>query len=358
MVITGIEVIRGNPGAAMGVVVGEKLPVAVGDTVRVHMTVDHYGPAVDGAIWTAIGWQTGVIIPEFIEVFNSRTPVHFNDDEAYVTYPIVCDVPITDISGFVIEFGLYGNVLDMYAKIMEVPGPDIFTDIYPAAIEVEEVPPAPEYVEIQHTIYHFAYIYDGDVELTTATFQTDPFTPSAWLADKFASKLKEEVRARGGHPLEVKVYADTTPLLWTNFKIEVSSTPIGGGTEGIGVGIALWLAIILVCLAITAVIVVTTLAFKTIMAELKHKPGLEDVKQAWGKEALILDIEDAEEYWGRPPTLPETLTGMSEAELRDLLDQIADEEVPPEVSWLPLALIGGLGILGVTAAVALAGRRA
>ncbi|GAI81087.1 unnamed protein product, partial [marine sediment metagenome] len=127
MNITGVEVIRRNSGVALGVVAGEKLDVEVGDTVRVHMTVDYRGLAIDGAVWTAIGWQTGVIIPEFIEVFNSRTPVHFDESLDFVTYPIDCDVEITDISGYLIEFGLYGNVLDLYAKIMEVPGPDIFT---------------------------------------------------------------------------------------------------------------------------------------------------------------------------------------------------------------------------------------
>ena len=373
MNITGIEVIRRNPGIAIGVVteekrpvavgalVGEKLPVAVGDTVRVHMTVDYRGLAMDGAIWTAIGWQVGVVIREFIEGFNSRTPVHFDESEDFVTYPIVCDVDVTDISGFLIEFGLYGNVLDMYAKIMEVPGPDIFTDINMGFIEVViEAPPQVEL--IQHTIYDFAYIYEGDEEMTTSTFKTDPFTPSAWMADKFANKLEEEVRARGGHPLEVKVYVDKTPLLWTNFRIEVSSTPIGGVAEaspGIAFGIPIWAAILIACLAITLVIVVATLAFKTVMAEFKRKPGLEDVKPAWGKEALILDIQDAEEYWERPLTPVETLEGMSEEELRVHLDKIAEEEVPPvEISpWVALALVGGLGILGVGVAVALAARR-
>lgn len=270
MQITSIEVIRHNPGVAanpvlIGVPVGEKLPVSVGDTVRVHMTVDHRGLEVDGAVWTAMGWDTGVPLG-FIEVFNSPTPVHFNDDEDFVTYPIDCDVDITDISGFPIEFGLYGNVLDMYAKIMEVPGPDIFTDICSGAVEVDvEAPP----VElIQHTIYHFAYIYDGDVEATTATFKTDPFTPSAWMADKFASKLEQEVRANGGRPLEVKVYVDTSPLLWTNFRIEVISTPIGGvagASPGMAVGIPPWASILIIALAIIAVIVVATLAFKTVM---------------------------------------------------------------------------------------------
>ena len=150
---------------------------------------------------------------------------------------------------------------------------------------------------IQRTIYPYAYIYDGDQESTTATFRTDPFVPSAWLADKFASKLDEEVRAQGGRPLEVKVYVDTTPLLWTDFRIEVSSTPIGGVAgvaSGRAVGIPIWLAIILVCLAITAVIVVATLAIKTIVGLFKTKPGLDDMKPGWGKETLILTIQDSE----------------------------------------------------------------
>ncbi|GAI84204.1 unnamed protein product, partial [marine sediment metagenome] len=63
------------------------------------------------------------------------------------------------------------------------------------------------------------------------------------------------------------------------------------------------------------------------------------------------------EYWERPLTPTETLEGMSEAELRDYLDKIAEEEVAPEVSWWPLAVIGGLGVLGVGAAIALTARR-
>ncbi|GAH70600.1 unnamed protein product [marine sediment metagenome] len=104
--------------------------------------------------------------------------------------------------------------------------------------------------------------------------------------------------------LETKVYVDTTPLLWTDIRIEVTGTPLGGdgvAGRGIAVGIAPWLAIILVCLAIIAVIIVATLAFDHWMEKFKKKPGLEDVKPAWGKEALILDIQDAEEYWDRDP---------------------------------------------------------
>ncbi|GAI64173.1 unnamed protein product, partial [marine sediment metagenome] len=174
-----------------------------------------------------------------------------------------------------------------------------------------EIPP--EYELIQHTIYHFAYIYDDDVEVNIATFKIDPFTPSAWMADKFADALESEAREKGARVLETKVYVDTTPLLWTNIRIEVTGTPLGGEVgRGIAVGIAPWLAIILVCLAIIAVIIVATLAFDHWMEKFKKKPGLEDVKLAWGKEALVLDIQDAEGYWERSPTPIETLEGMSE----------------------------------------------
>ena len=81
------------------------------------------------------------------------------------------------------------------------------------------------------------------------------------------------------------------------------------------------------------------------------------MKPAWGKEALILDIQDSEAYWERPLTPVETLEGMSEAELRDLLDEIAEEEVVDGIAWWPLAIVAGLGVLGIGAAIALGGRR-
>jgi len=384
--ITGIEVIGRNPGvAAIGVPVGEKLPVAVGDTVRVHMTVDYRGMAMDGAVWTAIGWQVGVIIPEFIEVFNSRTPVHFNESLEFVTYEIDCDVPITDISGFLIEFGLYGNILDMYAKIMEVPGPDIFTDICMGAIEVIEVEPPPEYELIEETIYPYAYIYEGPHDGGTFTFKTDLFTPAFWIAGRRAAACEGEVRKSVGRVLEMRVYVDKSPLLWSDWRIEVVTAP-ARATAGVAmsVGIAWWAVAILAALAIALIIVITWAAkeiaglfkrkpgledvkvawgtetlIKTIVELFTTRPGLEDVKPAWEKEALVLDIQDAEEYWERALTPVETLEGMSEAELRDYLDKIAEEEVPPEEisPWAIVALVGGLGVLGVGAAVALSAAR-
>jgi len=368
MQITGIEVIRGNPGVAgsavIGVPAGEKLSVEVGDTVRVYMTVEHRGPRIENAeVYTAIGWQTGIIIQEFIEAYVGRTGkvLTFDESPDFGTYPIVCDVPIEPIM-MPVEFALYGNALDIYAKIINVPGPDIFTDpFYYKVIEVEEA----EYELIQHTISHFAYIYDGDAEVTTITLKTDPFKPADWVPEKFIAELEREARESGVLILETKVYVDTSPLFWTDYRIEVTGTP-PPSTEGVGVGalpaIPLFVKIILAALAIAFGIWVITWAVERFLGVFKTKPGLEDMKPTWGKEALILDIQDTEgwlereERLERPVTPAETLEGMSEEELRHLLNQLGEKVVPPGIEWIAVAVVGGLAVLGVGAALALAGR--
>lgn len=245
------------------------------------------------------------------------------------------------------------------ANLLMNPDSPVVVDSYEGDLCTTTLEVPPEFELLQHTIYPYAYIYDGDVELTVATFKTDPFSPAGWLGDKFASKMEEEVRARGGRPIEVKVYTDTTPLFWTNFRVEVIGTPLEAGVaSGIAFVIPIWLAIILVCLAIIAVLVVLTLAVTTITESLQHKPGLHQVKPGWGKETLMLTIQDSEEYWERPLTPTATLEGMSEPDLRDYLDQIADEEVAPGLpSWVPWAIVGGVVVVGGGIAIALTTRQ-
>ena len=347
MNITGIEVIRRNTGVAgnpmvMRVPVGETLPVAVGDTVRVHMTVDYRGQEVDGAIWTAIGWQVGVVIPEFVEVFNSRTPVHFDESENYVTYPIVCDVPITDISGFLIEFGLYGNVLDMYAKIMETPGPDVFTGVCMGAIEVVEVAPPPEYELIQETIYPWAYTFQGDAEVCTFEFKLTPeqIPGTEWLAERIVEAFAAELQKQGSRLLGLKVYRDTTPIFWTNYRVEVTATasPLA------------WNLIILGVLAILFIVVIYFTIKLVDQVFFKRKALDEEIKKTFSRETLIAMILDLE-----PETPPETLDEKTDQELRDLLNQLVAEIAPPVSPWGIVALVGGL-VLGVGIAALVASR--
>ncbi|MBA7473491.1 hypothetical protein ES708_03751 [subsurface metagenome] len=345
MNITSMEIIRPSV-AAIGVVAGEKIELTYGDTLKVNVSFDYRGLGETVTLFGAIG-RSGIpgeeLLDEgsFIKSLTGEQSIELPQSLEFTPVAASVDIPITtDISP--------GTNYDLYVKLVEYRKEAGM----PEVDDVIDIPPI--YELIQHTIYPYAYIYDGDIEVTTATFKTDPFTPAAWMVDKFADKLEEEVRARGGRPIEVKVYVDTTPLFWTNFRIEVVGTPLGAEVaSGIAVGIPIWLAIILVCLAIIAVIVVATLAIKTVVGLFKTYPGLKDVKPGWGKETLMLTIHDSEEYWERPLTPTETLEGMSEAELRDHLDQIAEEEVAPEVAWWPLAVIGGVAVLGVGAVVAL-----
>jgi len=219
-----------------------------------------------------------------------------------------------------------------------------------------EVPP--EFKLLEETIYPYAYIYDGPDLSCTFTFTTIPFTPASWIAGGLASRVENEVRKSGGRITEMRVYVDEDPWRpWTNWRIEAITVPpkTTAGTA-IPLGITWWAAAILAALAIILILVITWSA-KEIAGIFKRKVGLEDVKPSWGKETLIGTIQDSEEYWERPPTPLETLGAMSEAELREYLDKIAEEEVPLGVDWLPWAIAGGVGVLAVGTVAVLAARK-
>ncbi len=340
MNIVGIEV-RRNTGVAVGVIAGEKVELTYGDTLRVNVNFDYRGISQTVTLYGAIGVRAPL---SFDEILHNEVSIDLPESLTFTPCPRSVDIPITaDINP--------GTDYDLYVKIREYPEaglPEVDN-----VIDIVGMPPT--YELIQETIYPFSYIYDGEVEVTIATFKIDPFLPSAWAGELFAKKLDEEYRARGGRPLEVRVYVDKTPLLWTDYRIELIGTPLGEEVEVAAVGVAgipIAIAVLIIALAIIAVIVVATLMWERFQASFEQKPGLEEVKPAWGKETLILAIQDAEVHWERPVTPPETLVGMSEEELRVLLDQIAEEEVPSEVIWLPLAVVGGIAILGAGVAVA------
>ncbi|GAG57664.1 unnamed protein product, partial [marine sediment metagenome] len=151
-----------------GVPVGEQLMVNAGQTVTVHMSVDYRGPAIDGAIYVGIGWQVGTVIEQFVHAFTSRIPVQFEASyDEFTPQEFDCDVDILTLPAWQL---LYGTLLDMYAKIIEVPGADIYTPFYMGVIAWSK--PIEEYELIQHTLSHFAYIYEGDKEVTTITLRT------------------------------------------------------------------------------------------------------------------------------------------------------------------------------------------
>ncbi len=126
-------------GVGIAALPGEKLTVMVGDTVRVHMAVDYRGPAIDGAIHISYGSQN----TWFNEDGNKQedVPVHFNQSMDWVPYEITCDIYIG---------GSPGENYDLYAKIMGVPGPDIFS---PTLLNVLDVLGVAEFQNFAITSY-------------------------------------------------------------------------------------------------------------------------------------------------------------------------------------------------------------
>ena len=133
--------INGIESLLQGIAVpaGEKLTVMVGDTVIVRLAVDYRGPVIDGEIHISYGRQNAW----FNEDGNKQGdfPVHFERSFDWVPYEFACEVLID---------GTSGENYDLYAKIMAVPGPDIFS---PTLLNVLDVLGAPEFQEFAITNY-------------------------------------------------------------------------------------------------------------------------------------------------------------------------------------------------------------
>ncbi len=135
--INGIESLLQGIGVAA--LPGEKLTVMLGDIVRVHLAVEYRGPAIDGEIHVSYGRQN----MWFNEDGNkqSDTPVHFDQSMDFLPYEVACDIDIG---------GSPGENYDLYAKIMGVPGPDIFS---PTLLNVLDVLGAAEFQNFTITSY-------------------------------------------------------------------------------------------------------------------------------------------------------------------------------------------------------------
>ncbi|MBA7588212.1 hypothetical protein ES708_30264 [subsurface metagenome] len=118
---------------------GQKLEVMVGDVVRVHMGVDYRGPAISGKVHVSYGRQD----TWFNEDGNKQSDVNvsFGQSMDWVPYEITCDIHIG---------GATGTGYDLYAKIMGVPGPDIFS---PTLFNVLDVLGEAEFQSFEITSY-------------------------------------------------------------------------------------------------------------------------------------------------------------------------------------------------------------
>ncbi len=199
-----------------------------------------------------------------------------------------------------------------------------------------EVPP--EYELIQETIYPWAYVFEGSAETCIFEFKLTPeqIPTYPWLGERIVNAFVSELEKEGSRVLELRVYEDITPTFWTNYRVEVTATasPIA------------WMPIIIGVLAILFLVAIIFVLKTVDEVFFKRKALDEETKKTFAREtltAMILDLS--------PETPPETLEGMSDQELRDLLNRLLAEVAPP-VDWLPLAILGGVALLGVGGAAA------
>ena len=104
---------------------GQKLTAMIGDTVRVRLGVDYRGPAIDGQIHVTFGSQDTWFNEDGYK--QKDIPAHFDASMDWRAYTFTCDILIG---------GSPGANYDLYAKIMGVPGPDIFTPTYLNVLDV------------------------------------------------------------------------------------------------------------------------------------------------------------------------------------------------------------------------------
>jgi len=360
MTITGIEVIKRNPAVAIGVVTGEKIELTYGDTLRVNVSFDYRGLAGSATLYGSIGSRGFLGFNEILHndasVDLPESPTEFTPCQASVDIPITSEIsPGTDY--------------DLYVKLLEYPeaGMPEVDDV------IDIVGVSPEYVLIQHTIHPAAYVYEGDAEVCVIEF---PLTPeqlpfTQWGGLKIAETFANAIEAEGNSILELKVYEDTTPVFWTNYRVEIKAA-VASEEQGVAVwpwlvaiGAVLatlpWKAIIVGALTVLGIWVAGWVIDKLIKSvdRVIHKPSAltDEVIDALGREDLIPMI------LYKAPRVdydvdPEELEGMSDDGLRALLKELRDRQVAEEAEWWPLALIAGVAVLGVGAvAVAFATTR-
>jgi len=332
MNVTGIEVIRRNSGIAIGVVTGEKVELNIGDTLRVTTSLDYRGQAQTATLYGAIGSRLPII--GFDEYLVGQASIPFPESRTdFTRVEGSVDIEISAIAS-----GSY----DLYCKIKEYPEAGL-----PEVNDVIDI--TGEYELVQHTIYPWSYSYEGPAQVCTFEFKLTPeqIPGTEWLGERIVRGFAAELEKQGSRLLELEVSRDTSPPLWTNYlvKVQVSVSEEGVGTIGFA-----WAAVIIAVMAILFVVAII-FAIRTVDDVFFKRKGLdEETLATFSREtltAMILDLE--------PETPPETLEVMTDQELRDLLNEILADRAPP-ISWWPLAILGGLGVLGVGAVFVLGAR--
>lgn len=115
--ISGLKVnsverlLQGIEGLGVAVPAGQKLIVAIGDTVRVRATLDYRGPFLSDTFYGAIGIR-GVW---FDEVWVGSAPISFDTSFDWLTNELTVDIPVVTPVRPDTDY-------DLYVKLLGHPG--------------------------------------------------------------------------------------------------------------------------------------------------------------------------------------------------------------------------------------------
>ncbi|MBA7465041.1 hypothetical protein ES707_00202 [subsurface metagenome] len=262
------------------------------------------------------------------------------------------------------------------ASLLMNPDDPVVVDSYEGDLCTTTLEVPPEFELIQHTIHPASYVWEGEDEVCIIEF---PLTPeqipfTQWGGLKLADIFASTVEAEGNSLLEVKVWEDTAPLFWTNYRVEIRAA-VASEEQGVAAPVWPWLvaigavlvslpwkAIIVGSLSVLGIWIIGWVIEKLIKAvdRVIHKPPAltDEIIEGLGREDLIpMILYKAPRLEPPYEVTAEELEEMTDDGLRALLKELRDRQAPP-IEWWPLAIIGGVAVLGVgAAAIALTAKR-
>jgi uncharacterized membrane protein len=179
------------------------------------------------------------------------------------------------------EVGYWSEVYTLSVSV-ELEEIGYWSELDISTIQMQVGEPEPDLPENYELVKHYKSklndTYSGPVEMCV----TNPFTINLpeqlgawWLADKTVQAFEDNFKKNGMDILELKLYADTAPTLYTNFIIEatyVLPQPPPESVALIQIGIPVLIAIISICLAAIAISIAGAISIKSITDSIRKNP--------------------------------------------------------------------------------------
>ncbi|MBA7469503.1 hypothetical protein ES707_04774 [subsurface metagenome] len=343
--------------------VGASVPIGTSGKVHIVGRNDMPTPQEMGCTWV-VKDPDGEVVEEHTDDWAGApwpTDVDPDDTHEFISF-------LTE--GF--DLNKEGTYTIAVSLLMNLDSP-VVVDSYEGDLCTTTLEVPPEFELIQHTTHPASYVYEGEEEVCTIEF---PLTPeqipfTQWGGLKLADAFASAVEAESNSLLEVKVWEDTTPIFWTNYRVEIKAA-VASEEQGVAAPVWPWLIpigavlvklpwgfIVKGAITLLGIWLIGWVVEKLIKAvdRVIHKPPAltDEIIEGLGREDLIPMIlykAPRVEY----EVSPEDLEQMTDDGLRALLKELRDRQAP-EVSWWPLVIVGGVAVLGVGAAIALTARR-